>query len=149
MFVLMGIIAGESGIAEDAYNAMSKWVMKIRGGLLMATIGANAVFGACSGIPTGGTIVFTKIALPQLDKYGYDRRLSMACIASAAVLIVLIPPSMPIIITCILVDLSIGRALIAGIVPGILLAVLLSLSLWIVGIINPKRVPVATDIKVT
>jgi tripartite ATP-independent transporter DctM subunit len=149
MFVLMGIIAGESGIAEDAYNAASKWVMKVRGGLLMATIGANAVFGACSGIPTGGTIVFTKIAVPQLDKYGYDKRLSMACIASAAVLITLIPPSMPIIITSILVNISIGRALIAGIVPGILLAIMLSLTVWIVGVINPKRMPVATDIRVT
>ena len=149
MFVLMGTIAGECGIAEDAYKAMSKWVMKIRGGLLMATIGANALFGACSGAPTGSTLVFTKIALPQLDKFGYDKRLSMACISSAAVLITLIPPSIPIIMTCILVDLSVGKTLMAGIIPGILTALALALTVWITGIINPKRVPVAMDIKIT
>jgi len=149
MFVLMGIFAGESGIAEDAYNAASKWVMKLRGGLLMATIAANAIFGACSGIPTGGTVVFTKIAMPQLIKQGYDKSLSLACIASAAVLVTLIPPSMPIIITCILVDLSIGRALIAGIIPGILLVVLMSLTVWIAGHLKPELMPASANTNVT
>lgn len=149
MFVLMGTIAGECGIAEDAYNAVAKWVMKIRGGLLMATIGGNALFGACSGAPTGSTLVFTKIALPQLNKYGYDKRLSMACIASGAVLVTLIPPSIPIIMTCILVDLSVGKALMAGVIPGILTGVALALTVWLTGIINPKQVPVATDIRIT
>jgi tripartite ATP-independent transporter DctM subunit len=149
MFTLMGLVAGESRIAEDAYNAASKWMAKLRGGLLMATVIANAVFGACSGVPTGGTIVFTKAAVPQLDKHGFDRSLSLACIASAAILITLIPPSMPMIMTGILVDISVGRALTAGIVPGIFLSVVLCLTIWVVGIINPKRVPIDTETRIT
>jgi tripartite ATP-independent transporter DctM subunit len=148
MFVLMGTIAGECGIAEDAYNAVAKWLMKVRGGLLIATIGANALFGACSGAPTGSTLVFTKIAIPQLDRYGYDKRLSMACIASAATLISLIPPSIPIIMTCILVDLSVGKTLMAGVIPGIITTLALALTVWIMGVLYPKRVPIAMDIKI-
>lgn len=143
MFILMGVLAGETGIAEGSYNALSKWLTTVRGGVLIATIGANALFGACSGINLASNVIFAKIALPELDKYGYDKRVSMACIAAAGVLATLIPPSIPILIFCVLVNISIGRTLIAGIIPGIITTVVLALTVWILGIINPKRIPVA------
>ncbi len=148
MFILMGILAGETGIAEGAYNAASKWFAKTRGGVLMATIGANALFGACSGISLASSVIFAKIALPELVKYGYDKRISMACIATAGVLAALIPPSIPILIFCILVNISIGKALIAGIIPGIITTLVLVLTVWVWGIINPRLVPKA-DVTIT
>ncbi len=141
MFLLMGILAAESGMAEKAYNSISKWTTKIRGGLLIATVGANAVFGAVSGVTLASNAVFTKIALPELDKAGYDRKFSMGCIASASVVSVLIPPSIPIIVFAILTDISIGRALIAGIIPAIITVIVICGIIYVESIINPKKVP--------
>jgi len=142
MFLLMGILAGESGMAEGAYTAMRNWVSKIRGGLLMATIVANAIFGAVSGVTLASNAVFTKIALPELDKNGYDRKLSMGCLASASVVSVLIPPSIPIVIFAILTDISVGKALLAGVIPGIITVTILCGIVWAIGIISPNKVPV-------
>lgn len=141
MFLLMGVLAGASGAAEGAYNSVSKWLGGIRGGLMIATVGAAALFGACSGSPTASSAVFCKISLPELERFHYNKRLSMGCIAIAGTLAALIPPSIAIIIICILVDLSIGKVLIAGIIPGILMAVALSLCIMLVGIINPSALP--------
>ena len=141
MFILMGILAAESGIAEEAYYAVSKWFSWIRGGPLMATVGAAALFGACSGASLASAAVFTKIALPELEKYGYDKNLSMGCMAASGGLSSLIPPSIPIIIFCVLTQVSIGKALVAGIVPGILMAILLIFSIWLIGALDKKKIP--------
>jgi tripartite ATP-independent transporter DctM subunit len=148
-FVLMGEFAGASGIAEGAYDAFIKWFTKLRGGILMATVAGNAVFGATSGVPLAGTVVFLKLAMPQLEKYHFDKPLSLACIATAGILATLIPPSVPIVILCILVNISIGKALVAGIIPGILCALVLVITIWIVGILNPQKMPAITDVKAT
>lgn len=141
LFLLMGVLAGASGAAEGAYSAVSKWAGGLRGGLLVATVGAAALFGACSGSPTASSAVFCKISLPELDRYKYDKRLSMGCIAIAGTLAALIPPSIAIIIICILVDLSIGKVLVAGIIPGIVMAIALSIGIVVIGITNPKALP--------
>lgn len=148
-FLLMGEFVGASGIAEGAYKSFNKWFSKLRGGTLMATVAGNGILGACSGVPLAGTVLFTKLAMPQVEKYGYDKHFSLACIASGGMLASLIPPSVPIIIVCILVNLSIGRALIAGIIPGLLCAVVLIMTLWIVGLINPARMPLPEDLNPT
>lgn len=148
MFLLMGVLAGISGIGEGAYTAASKWVGRRRGGLLMATVGGNALFGACSGISIAGNVVFGKIAMPELAKYGYDRRLSLGCITAAGSLSCLIPPSMSILIFCILTNLSVGKALMSGIVPGIVTALVYCLGIYVIGKMRPDRVPVA-DMKIT
>jgi tripartite ATP-independent transporter DctM subunit len=145
----MGEFVGASGIAEGAYKSFNKWFSKLRGGILMATVAGNGVLGACSGVPLAGTVLFAKLAMPQVEKYGYDKHFSLACIASGGMLASLIPPSVPIIIVCILVNLSIGRALIAGIIPGLLCAVVLIMTLWIVGLINPTRMPLPEDLNPT
>ncbi|MDB9822328.1 TRAP transporter large permease [Deltaproteobacteria bacterium] len=149
LFILMGEFAGAGGIADGAYNAFTKWFTKLRGGILMATVAGNAVFGACSGVPFAGMVVFTKIAMPQIEKYGYDKSQSLACISTAGILATLIPPSVPVIIVCILINLSIGRTLVAGIIPGILCAIVLLITIWIVGLISPQKMPVISDEKAT
>lgn len=148
MFLLMGILAGESGLAKDAYVAVNRWFSRIRGGSLMATVGAAAIFGACSGVELASAAVFTKVSLPELNEYGYDRRTSLGCIAAGGGLSSLIPPSVPIIIFCILAQFSIGQSLIAGILPGILVAALLIGTVALIGIVSPRKIP-HVDIKVT
>jgi tripartite ATP-independent transporter DctM subunit len=148
MFLLMGILAGESGLAKNAYVAVNRWLSRIRGGSLMATIGASAIFGACSGSELASAAVFTKVSLPELDEYGYDRRVSLGCIAAGGGLSTLIPPSVPIIIFCILGQISIGKALVAGIIPGIIVAFLLISTVGVLGILQPNKIP-HVDIRVT
>ena len=83
MFMLVGALAGETGIAGGAFAAMKAWLGRIKGGQLFTVIAANAVFGACSGSSVAGNIVFGKLAMPELEAGGYDRNYSMGCIAAS------------------------------------------------------------------
>jgi tripartite ATP-independent transporter DctM subunit len=141
LFILMSVLAADSGIAKSAYDAASKWLGRLRGGLLMATVGSAAVFGAACGASIASAAVFSKTALPELDRCNYDRSISTGCIAVAGNLASLIPPSVGIIIICLLVDASIGRALVGGIIPGILLTLLLMLMIQALGFFKPGKMP--------
>ena len=147
LFILMSVLAADCGIAQNAYDAAHKWLGRFRGGLLMVTVGSAAIFGASCGSSIASAAVFSKTALPELKKYRYDKSLSMGCIAVGGSLASLIPPSVGIIIICILVDASIGKALMAGIVPGIILALLLMLTILILGFLKPIAMP-KVDIQV-
>jgi len=114
----------------------------------MVTVGSAAIFGASCGASIASAAVFSKTALPELEKYKYDKATSMGCIAVAGSLASLIPPSVGIIIICILVDASIGKALVAGIIPGIILALLLMLTILVIGFVKPKSIP-KLDFKVS
>jgi tripartite ATP-independent transporter DctM subunit len=148
LFVLMSVLAADCGIAEAAYDFAYKWMGKFRGGLLIATVVASAIFGAACGIFLASAAVFAKIALPQLERHQYDKSLSMACIATSGTLAVLIPPSVPIIIFCILLDVSIGRTLVAGIMPGIVLCLLLIAGITVIGAFRPQTMP-TPDVKIS
>ena len=141
LFTLMGMLASETGIAEGAYSAARTWLAKRRGGLLYTTVLANAIFGACSGISTAGQIVFAKIALPELDKYGYERRLSLGCITSSASLSTLIPPSIPICMFCLMSGYSIGTTLVCGLGTGVFVTLAMFLVIKLAITIHPEKVP--------
>jgi tripartite ATP-independent transporter DctM subunit len=141
LFILMSVLAAKCGVASSAYNAAHRWLGQLKGGLLMVTIGSAAIFGASCGSSIASAAVFSKTALPELDKHNYDKTLSMGCIAVGGSLASLIPPSVGIIIICILVDGSIGKALVAGIIPGIMLALLLMATIQIIGLIRPEAMP--------
>ena len=141
LFMLVGSLAGETGIAKGAFESMQKWLGRTKGGLLYALVGANAVFGACSGISVAGNVVFGKIAMPELEKYHYDRKLSLGAIVGAGSLSSLIPPSVPIILFCLMTDLSIGTTLMYGLSLGIVMIVLLCLCIKVYVTIFPKKVP--------
>ncbi len=145
LFTIVGVLAGDTGMATNAYECARKWVGKRRGGLLYTTVVANAIFGACSGISSSGSIVFSKIATPELNRAGYDESLSLGCIAAASALSSLIPPSIPIIMTCILTDTSIGVSLMASTAAGIVLTLLLCVVIYITSKIRPEKVPVPTE----
>ncbi len=118
----------------------------MRGGLLYTLVITNAVFGACSGIATAGNIVFGRLAMPEMDRYGYDRKLSLGTITSAGCLASLIPPSIPIILICMMMsDMSIGTALTYGLSCGILMTIILCIGIFIYVRIFPNKVPKITD----
>ena len=148
LFILMSVLAANCGIAQSAYDAARKWLGGLRGGLLMVTVGAAGIFGAACGSSIATSAVFSKTALPELKKYRYDRSLSMGCIAAGGSLDALIPPNVGTIIVCILVDASIGKALVGGIIPGIIYALLLMTVIQLIGIFKPTAIP-KLDIKVS
>ena len=125
LFLLMGMFAMRAGLGEDLFDAANKWFGRLPGGLAISTTLGAAAFGAASGSSIGTATVFTKLALPQMLDRGYDKRLASASIAIAGTLAVMIPPSAVMVIFGILTDSSIGALLIAGVIPGLLFAVVL------------------------
>jgi tripartite ATP-independent transporter DctM subunit len=122
LFVLMGMLVSVSGVGRDTFDVF-QWLMRcIRGGLGLATVAANAVFAAITGISIASASVFTKVAVPEMIRHGYTPRFSVGVVAGSSVLGMLIPPSLLMIIYGVLAEESIGRMFIAGIIPGALLA---------------------------
>lgn len=144
MFLLMGFFAIRAGIGNDLFDACTKWLGRLPGGLAVASTGAAAAFGAASGSSVGTATMFTKLALPEMIERGYDRGFAAASIAIAGTLAVLIPPSALMVVYGILTDGPIGKLLIAGIVPGILFALILGAAILVVAIADPSRAPADT-----
>lgn len=145
LFMIVGVLAGETGIAAGAFSSMQKWTSKQRGGLLYATVAANAVFGACSGVSSAGTIVFCKIAAPELKKHGYDESLSLGTIASTGCLSSLIPPSIGVLTFCLLTNQSIGTGLMTSFAGGILMVIVMYIMIFVTVRLKPQTVPIVTD----
>ncbi len=138
LFILLGQILLRSGIAEDTYKAVDKWLSWLPGGLMHANIVASALFAATSGSSVATAATIGTLALPQAKKYGYNEALFAGSIAAGGTLGILIPPSINLIVYGFLTNTSIPRLFIAGIIPGILLAILFMLFILIACIINPK-----------
>lgn len=141
MFLLMGYFAMRAGIGQDLFEAATKWLQRLPGGLAIASTCATAAFGAASGSSVGTTTLFTKLALPEMLSRGYDKRLASASIAISGTLAVLIPPSGLMVIYGILTGSSIGKLLIAGVVPGIVFTLLICLTTFLVVLRNPALAP--------
>ena len=122
LFLLMGYFAFEAGLTADAYEVARLWVGRLRGGLGIATVVANAAFGAAAGSSLASCAAFAKIAIPEMRQSGYSMRLSTGIIAAAGGLAVLIPPSIIMIIFGVISETSIGQLFIAGIFPGLVYA---------------------------
>ena len=146
LFMLVGSLASVTGIAQGAFDAMQKWMGRVRGGLLYSVVCANALFGACSGISVAGNVVFGRLAVPQLERQGYDKNLSYGTVTGAGVLSSLIPPSVPIILWCLVTNMSIGNTLMYGLSAGIMMVVLLCLFIFVYSLICPNKVPRAKDV---
>jgi C4-dicarboxylate transporter, DctM subunit len=141
LFMLMGELAWASGLTEGAYNFVYKVLGRLRGGLAMSTIGASAIFAACTGSSLASAATFTKVSLPEMRKKGYDAGLATGSIAAGGTLGILIPPSNPMIVYSIITGASIGKLFIAGVVPGVLLTFLFILTIYIVVKIKPSMGP--------
>jgi len=141
LFVLMGQFAFISGISADIYKTVYAWMGHLKGGLAMATVMACAGFAAVCGssLATGATMGM--VAIPEMDKYKYDPRLSTGCVAAGGTLGILIPPSIGFIIYGILTEESIGKLFMAGLLPGVLLAALFIGAIFIQCRLNPQMGP--------
>lgn len=122
LFVLMGQISFNSGIAKRLFDAAHKFIGHIPGGLAMATVGGATVFKAICGSSPATSATFAFVAVPEMDRFNYDRRLSTGVVATVGTLGILLPPSVTLIIYGIITDLSIVRLFLAGIFPGLLIA---------------------------
>ena len=141
MFVLMGQIAQHTDIARRLYLATHKFVGHIPGGLAMATVGGATMFKAVCGSTLATAAAFAGIAIPEMDRYGYDKRLSTGVVASVGTLGVLIPPSIVLIIYAIIVEESVGKMFLAGIVPAIIIALFFMVVIYGWAKINPALAP--------
>ena len=141
LFILMGSFAFASGISKRLYDTTYTWVGALRGGLTIATVLACAGFAAICGSTAATAATMGKIALPEMKKYRYDNTLATGTVAGAGTLGILIPPSTVLIVYGILVEESIGKLFIAGILPGILLSLLFVAVVVILCLRNPELGP--------
>ncbi len=141
LFVLMGAFLERSGMADDLYEAMYKWMGPIRGGLAMGTVAICAVFGAMSGISAIGTLTMGLVALPSMLRRKYDKIIAIGCISAGGTLAIVIPPSVPMIIYASLTGESVGLLFMGGLIPGILLACLFMVYIGVRCYLNPELGP--------
>jgi C4-dicarboxylate transporter, DctM subunit len=141
LFVLMGQIASNADIAKRLYLSSHKWVGHIPGGLAMTTVVGATLFKAMCGSTLATVATFSGIAIPEMDRYGYSKKLSTGIVASVGTLGMLIPPSLVLIIYGIVVEQSIGRLFLAGIVPGLLISLFFMFVIYGWVKIDPAAAP--------
>ena len=141
LFVLMGQLGASGGVARNLYDSAYKFIGHIPGGLAIGTVGAATAFKAICGSSPATAATFATIAVPEMDRYGYDKRLSTGTVATVGTLGVLIPPSVTLIIYGILTETSIGKLFLAGIIPGLIIAASFVLTLFGWCKINPRLGP--------
>lgn len=141
MFLLMGLFLGTSGLARRLFDAFNAWLGHIRGGLAIASITACAFFSAVSGSNIGTAATIGKVAVPEMRAHKYKDSFSAGSVAAGGTLGILIPPSSLMIVYGALTEESIGKLLIAGILPGIMTAALLAFTAWLLVRLNPGLAP--------
>lgn len=137
LFIMLGEILLRSGLAERMYNAMSLWLSWLPGGLMHANIGASALFAATSGSSVATAATVGTVAIPQIKKQGYNEPLFLGSLAAGGTLGILIPPSINLIIYGVLTNTSVPRLYLAGIIPGLLMALLFMIAIAVACIIKP------------
>jgi len=141
MFVLLGQLGASGGIARNLYDSAYKFIGHIPSGLAIGTVVAATAFKAICGSSPATAATFATIAVPEMDRYGYDRRLSCGTVATVGTLGILIPPSVVLIVYGILTETSIGRLFLAGIIPGLLVAFSFVVTLLGWSMFNPSLGP--------
>ncbi|OHD71873.1 MAG: TRAP dicarboxylate transporter subunit DctM [Spirochaetes bacterium RBG_16_49_21] len=141
LFIFMAMILERSGVADDLYTMMHRWMGPVPGGLAIGTVIICAIFAAMSGISGAATVSMGVIALPQMLKRGYDKTIALGCISGGGALGILIPPSVPMILYATLTGESIGGLFAGGILPGIFLASLFIVYIGLRSFLQPKLAP--------
>jgi len=137
LFTFMGLIVSKAGLGRDIYEVMTMRFRKVKGGIGMATVGANAVFAAVTGSSIASASVFTKVSVPQMMAQDYNPRFAVGVVAGSSVLGMIIPPSAMLIIYSFVAEQSVGDMFLAGVIPGILLAIAYVLAIWFMGRFTP------------
>jgi tripartite ATP-independent transporter DctM subunit len=140
LFTFMGLIVSKAGLGSDIYEVMNAGFRRVKGGIGMATVGANAVFAAVTGSSIASASVFAKVSVPQMLHYNYNPRFAVGVVAGSSVLGMIIPPSAMLIIYSFIAEQSVGEMFIAGIIPGILLSVAYIGAIWAMGRLTPNYI---------
>ncbi|SLN50317.1 Sialic acid TRAP transporter permease protein SiaT [Pseudoruegeria aquimaris] len=140
LFTFMGLIVSKAGLGADIYAVMNQGCRRITGGIGMATVGANAVFAAVTGSSIASASVFSKMSVPEMLRQEYNPRFAVGVVAGSSVLGMIIPPSAMLIIYSFVAEQSVGEMFLAGVVPGILLAIAYVAAIWFMGRFMPRAV---------
>ncbi len=133
LFTFMGLVVSKAGLGSDIYDVMNAGFRRVRGGIGMATVGANAVFAAVTGSSIASASVFSTVAVPQMLRLDYNPRFAVGVVAGSSVLGMIIPPSAMLIIYSFVAEQSVGEMFLAGVIPGLLLAVAYIGAIWFAG----------------
>ena len=141
MFVFMGYMLSESGIAEDLYKAFHVWMGPINGGLALGTIGLMVIISAMNGLSVAGMAIGATIALPELLRRGYDKVMTTGVVQGGSTLGILIPPSIVLVLYGMIARVPVGQLWLAGVFPGLLMAALMAIYVYVRCRINPSLGP--------
>jgi C4-dicarboxylate transporter DctM subunit len=144
LFMLMGEFIGRSGAVTDVYKGINRGLRGIPGRLAIATILGNALFSFVTGVSIASAAAFSRISYPEMKRHGYNHGFALGTVAGSSCLGMLIPPSVLMIVWGILTEKSIGQIFLAGVLPGILIAGLYCLYVWVVAIVRPDIVGAAS-----
>jgi tripartite ATP-independent transporter DctM subunit len=145
MFIYMGYVLAESGIADDLYRALHVWFGRFRGGLAIGTIVLMVIISAMNGLSVAGMAIGATIALPEMLRRGYDKLLISGVVQGGSSLGILVPPSVVLVLYGMIARQPVGQLWLAGVFPGLLMAALFIAYVVIITKINPKLAPVVTD----
>lgn len=145
LFMLMGEFIGKSGTVTDVYRGINKLLRRLPGRLAIATIAGNALFSFVTGVSIASAAAFSRIAYPEMKRYGYHKGFALGAVAGSSCLGMLIPPSVLMIVWGLLTEQSIGQIFAAGVFPGLLLASLFILYVLVVAIMRPATVGIGTE----
>ncbi|MDA8586332.1 TRAP transporter large permease [Rhodobacteraceae bacterium] len=140
LFVLMGLLIAVSDIARETFGVANYVFRRIAGGLGIATVAANAVFASITGVSIASAAVFTKVAVPEMLRFGYHPRLAVGIVAGSSVLGMLIPPSILLIVYAFIAEVSVGSLFLAAVVPGLMLALFYVIAILVIGKLRPEWV---------
>jgi len=144
LFILMGNIAFEGGMSDGLFKAADKWLAKFPGGMACASIAASAAFGAICGSAPATAATMGTVAIPAMREHGYKPELATGVVAVGGTLGIMIPPSTPFIVYAVMAEKSIGRLFAAGILPGIMTAIVCCIFVVIMVLRNPSLAPPTT-----
>jgi len=140
LFVLMGTLVSVSGVGRDTFSVAQWLLQRVHGGLGVATVAANALFAAVTGVSVASASLFTQVAVPPMLQYGYSPRFAVGVVAGSSILGMLIPPSILMIVYGVLAEVSIGRMFLAGVIPGVLMALAFVVMIVMVARYRPDYV---------
>ncbi len=145
LFIFMGMLLANAGLGRDIYRALDRMLWRMRGGLAVATLAASAVFASVNGSTIAAASTMAAVAVPEMRRYRYDDGFAAACAAVGGTLGALIPPSALLVLYGVLTQEPIGRVLIAGIIPGVVTAILLMAAAYILVRLRPRLAPQAVE----
>ena len=146
LFTLMGLLVSKAGLGRDIYEVMNSAFRRVLAGIGMATVGANAVFAAITGSSIASASVFTKISVPEMLRFNYNKRFAVGVVAGSSVLGMIIPPSAMLIIYSFVAEQSVGHMFLAGIIPGLILTAAYIVAIYAMARFWPSYI--GTDISV-